>query len=109
MVGAMDSPRLLERPGESPLSAAYKWLLRAERRIYADIPPPDVILRLRVSLETAKQRNRDRTKERKEGDDYVEMRHRHSLEWSRPDVARQHEIDTEEQLAETTRRVREVV
>jgi thymidylate kinase len=107
--GAMDSPRLLERPGEGPLSTAYGWLLRAERRIYRGIPPPDVVLRLRVSLETAKQRNRDRTKALKEGEDYVEMRHRYSLEWSRPEVAVQHAIDTAGPLPETIRRVKSVV
>lgn len=109
VVGAMDSPRLLERPEQGWLGAAYAWLLRAERRIYAEIPPPDVVLRLRVSLETAQQRNRDRTKERKEGEQYVEMRHRHSLAWSRPDVASQHEIDTEGPLPETIRRVKQAV
>jgi thymidylate kinase len=109
VVGAMDSPRLPERPGQGLLSATYGWLRQIERRLYARIPPPDVVLRLRVSLETAKQRNRDRIKERKEDAAYVEMRHRHSLEWARTDVASQHEIDTEESLPNTIRRVKRAV
>jgi hypothetical protein len=54
----MDSPRLQEEPAQEGLiSSIYNWLAQTERGLYRHIPPPDVVLRLTVSFETAKQRN----------------------------------------------------
>ena len=72
-----------------------------ERRLYAQIPPPDVALQLKVSLETAKRRNRERVKPGKEADAYVESRHRLAGGWLLAGVGSVREIDTEQPLAET--------
>jgi thymidylate kinase len=102
IVGAMDSPRL--RPGEAGggvLGPVHSRLARLEHRLYAQIPPPEAVLRLRVSLETAKRRNQERIKPGKEADSYVESRHRQRAEWCRAGVRSFRDIDTERPLPET--------
>jgi thymidylate kinase len=55
--GAMDSPRLaLEMPGHGIQAAlaAFEW------RVYRDMPPPDLVLRVTVPLGVAQERLRNR-------------------------------------------------
>jgi thymidylate kinase len=109
-VGAMDSPRLVEKPDVRGLGPdLFNRLARLERRIYQQIPPPDLVLRLRVSLETAQQRNRDRVKVGKESEAYVASRHQQAREWHRRGARRVCDVDTERPLAETIRIVKEII
>lgn len=101
-IGTMDSPRLQEDHNLAGLKGAlYNWLARLERRFYKEIPPPDVVLKLKVSMETARQRNRDRIKVDKETDAYLEARHRQCREWCMAGTKYIYEIDTEQSLANT--------
>ncbi|MGH7450360.1 MAG: hypothetical protein ACRENG_03375 [bacterium] len=101
-IGAMDSPRLREQSTEGGTKATlYNWLAHVEQRLYRQIPPPDIVLRLGVSLETVKQRSRERLKSTKEADDYLEARHRQSREWHKSGTKYLYDIDTERPLAET--------
>lgn len=101
-VGAMDSPRLQQRLNEGGLMArVYNWLAHRERQLYQQIAPPDIALRLNVSIETAQKRNRERIKDRKGGDAQVEARHRQNPEWNKTGTNRIYDIDTEQSLIET--------
>ena len=101
-VGAMDSPRLQTNPAQrGAVAAVYNWLARVEQRLYDQIPPPDAVLRLTVSVETAKARNQARTKLGKEAAAYIESRRRQSAAWQRSDVKHMVNIDTDQSLAET--------
>jgi thymidylate kinase len=100
IIGAMDSPRLEEEPHETGIVASiYNRLARFEKRLYRQIPPTDTVLKLKVSLETAKKRNQDRNK--KDGDAYLEARHRQYRQWFMPGTNHVYDIDTEQNLEET--------
>lgn len=101
-VGAMDSRRLQENPTKRGLIAAiYNRLARLEDRLYRQIPPPEIVLRLKVSVETAKKRNHERIKLGKESDAYLESRHRQSQDWHMTGTKYIYDIDTERPLVET--------
>lgn len=101
-VGAMDSPRLKENPaGRGLRGTLYNRLAHLEQRLYKQIPPPDIVLRLNVSIETAQQRNRERIKPGKETDAYVASRHRQTREWQKFGTKYIYDIDTEQSLTET--------
>jgi thymidylate kinase len=109
-IGTMDSPRLRERVDQRGVIAGIcNWLARVEGKLYAQIPAPDLVLKLRVSIETAKVRNRERVKVDKESDTYVESRHRQLASWSR--IATKHvcDIDTDQPLSETIKTVKQEV
>ncbi len=74
-VGAADSARLgtAEDGGRSGLAA---WLARLESRLYREVPPPDVVVRLCAPVAVAVTRNQERRKAGKESDDYIAHRHR---------------------------------
>ena len=108
-IGAMDSPHLRVIPRGGIISAVYNWLVDLEHRLYMQIPSPDIVLRLKVSIETAKRRNRERIKADKESGAYVESRHRRNQEWHRSGTKYIHAIDTEEPLAETIHSVKETI
>ncbi|HEY6073760.1 MAG TPA: hypothetical protein VIV15_10290, partial [Anaerolineales bacterium] len=107
-IGAMDSPRL-QAEQAVPAGRLVRWLAHLEHGLYAQIPPPDILLKLNVPVEIAKIRNRDRIKPGKESDAYLESRHRQVREWSRPGTRRIHEIDTGQPLEATIQCVREAV
>lgn len=109
-IGAMDSPRLVETPagaGTGRAVAIYNRLVREERRLYAEIPPPDIVLALSVSLETAMRRNRERAATDEEG--YLVSRHHQNQDWRIPGARYCVDIDTEGTIEETARRVRETI
>jgi thymidylate kinase len=109
-IGVMDSPRLCEQPTQRGLAPAiFNWLAQLEQRLYKQIPPPDIVLRLNVSVETALQRNRDRFKPGKETDAYVASRHRQTREWHKFGTTYIHNIDTEQSLAETICSVKKAI
>jgi hypothetical protein len=89
--------------------AIYSWLARLEQWMYRQIPPPDIALRLKVSIETAKRRNRERIKAGKESDVYVEHRHRQSPDWYKSGTKCTYDIDTEQPLIETVLHVKKVI
>jgi len=74
--GAPDGPQLQQfviAPKRYPIQS---WLTRTEKRLYQEIPAPDMVISLYVPLEVALLRNKNRGKE--EPEDYV--RYRHSLD-----------------------------
>ncbi|MBT8488002.1 MAG: hypothetical protein HKN72_10980 [Gemmatimonadetes bacterium] len=110
VVGAMDGPRLpADAPGRGVLSGPYRFLARLERRLYDRLPPPDVLIRLSVSIEEAQRRNRERAKADKHTE--AELEERHSL----PPVAwpvredRVKDVDTGRPLDESRLSVRRAV
>ncbi len=106
----IDGPRLLAKTDRQDLfSSLYAWLARVEERLYRQIPPPDVIVKLRVSVETAVRRNRERAKEGKEADSYVEARHRQYQDWKFSRARAIHEINGEQPLPNTLRQVKQVI
>ena len=110
IVGAMDSPRLKEIKEDSGwLGNVYNKAAGLEQQLYAQIPPPDLVVRLRVSVETAKDRNRLRDKPGDEKDEYIESRHRLYREWRRSDTGKVFDVDTEQSLAETTLQLKDIL
>jgi thymidylate kinase len=109
-VGAMDSPRLAEIATATGLiGSLYNKLTRTEMSLYQKIPPPDIVLRLNVSVETAKKRNLLREKSFKEEDDYLESRHELVNLWSSPASQRLYDIDTDQSLEDTILAVKKAV
>lgn len=108
-VGAMDSPRLEMLEGSGAVAALCNRLARLERRLYRDIPPPDLVIRLRVPLEVAIKRNRDRVKNDKESDAYVESRHRLAQAWSRTGTRNVVDVDTYQPIEDTIQQVKRAV
>jgi O-antigen/teichoic acid export membrane protein/thymidylate kinase len=76
VVGAPDSARLRAPEDEAGLTWLQAFLARLESRLYREIPHPDVLIRLTAPLGVAIDRNRERVKAGKEGDDFVERRHK---------------------------------
>ena len=74
-VGAPDSARLRSPQMEPSKSWLHALLARMENRLYRDIADPDIVVRLSAPLELALNRNRERIKAGKEGDDFVAFRH----------------------------------
>jgi thymidylate kinase len=106
--GMMDSPRLLEDPTQKGfVISIYNWLARRERALYRQIPPPDIVLRLRVSLETAKKRNAAR--EILDDEIYLQNRHQQAKEWFMPGNRCIQDIDTDLPLAETLLAVKQAI
>jgi thymidylate kinase len=110
-VDAMDSPRLQERADRKGLKASfYNYLAGLESRIYKHMPPPDVVLRLKVSVETAKQRNRDRRDEvGMDDENYLEARHRQVSNWNKNGTKYYCDINTEMSLDETILSVKRAI
>jgi len=110
MMGAMDSARLTSGiPQIGAKGAVYGWLSRLEQRLYQRMPPPDIVLRLRVSLETAKQRNRARGAGGMDGERYLEARHRNVQDWRKDGTKYIYDIDTERPLQETILTVKKTI
>lgn len=74
--GAPDSPQLSHLPVVPNRYPIRRMLARVERRLYREIPPPDIVLSLRVPLEVAILRNKTRGK--REPEDFVRLRHSQS-------------------------------
>jgi len=85
----------------------YNWLARTEQTLYRQIPPPDIVLLLKVSLETAKKRNAAR--EILDNEIYLQNRHQQAQEWFVPGTRSIQEVDTEFPLAETLLAVKQAI
>jgi hypothetical protein len=108
IIGSMDSPRLEEEPLKTvPVAIIYNRLARVEKWLYRQIPPADTVLNLKVSLKTAKKRNRYRNEQ--DGDAYLEARHRQGRDRHMPGTKYVNEIDTEQTLEETMRDVKKAI
>lgn len=109
-IGAKDSPRLRPQPHHTGVRAMlYNWLAGVEQRLYNQIPPPDIALRLSVSIETAKQRNRERLKSDKHSEDYLESLYQQNHEWHRDGTKSVCDVSTENSLTETILRVKRAI
>ena len=107
-VGMMDSPRLKMNVSQKGLIPSLcNQLAKIEQTIYRQIPPPDIALRLRVSLEVAKQRNAAR--ETVDNEIYLQNRHEQFKEWSMTGIRSFHDIDTDPPLADTIRAVKHAI
>jgi len=108
LIGMMDSPRLRVNESQKGLiPSAYNRLAGIEQNIYRQIPPPDIVLRLRVSLEIAKQRNASR--EVVDDETYLQNRHQLTKEWSVVGARSLQDIDTDPPLADTVLAVKQAI
>lgn len=71
--GAPDGPQLQQFEIDPKRYPIQSWLARTEKRLYQEIPAPDMVISLYVPLEIALLRNKTRGKE--EPEDYVRFRH----------------------------------
>jgi thymidylate kinase len=71
--GAPDGPQLQQFEIDSKRYPIQSWLARTEKRLYQEIPEPDMVISLQVPLDVALLRNKNRGKE--EPEDYVRFRH----------------------------------
>jgi thymidylate kinase len=106
ILGAMDGPRLdVER-----LTGLRGRLARLENRLYREVPPPDILIRLRSAVEVAVQRNRDRQQPGKEAEPEAYIRGRHAgAVLPSPPNCQTVDVDTNGDRAETLHVVREAV
>lgn len=105
--GGTDGPRLHVR--KSKQSWLINFLARFEQRLYAQTAPPDVALRLHVSIDTAKQRNQRRAKANRHSDENLEIRHQKVRAWKKTGTKVVHDIDTEASLEQTVLSVKEAI
>lgn len=107
-MGMMDGPRLLEDSIQKGFGISiYNWLAKMERTWYCQISPPDIVIRLRVSLETAKMRNASR--ETMDDENFLERRHRHAIDWFSTAKNTIHDFDTDLPYAETLLAVKKAI
>ncbi len=108
--GEMDSARLVVDVAQKGfIFKVYNLLARLENRLYQQIPPPDIVLQLYVSVETAKQRNRNRIKADKNGDKYIESRYQQAGSWQRKGRETIHHINTEQSLLATIQDAKDAI
>ena len=74
--GVPDSPQLQHVTISRNRYPVRYWLARMEKRLYQEIPPPDLVVSLKTPVEVALLRNKTRDKE--EPEDYVRRRHAQS-------------------------------
>jgi thymidylate kinase len=108
--GAMDSPRLGEKLHKKGMKIAlFNWLARKEGNLYEKMSPPDIAIKLKVSLETAKKRNTERIKEDKDTDEFIEARHRSAHEWHKSGTRACFEINTDQPMLATILNTKKVI
>jgi thymidylate kinase len=104
-VGTIDGAALEQPPGGVG-GGLRGYLARLENRLYREIAPPDIVIRVVAPAETAVERNRQRREPGKEkSDDYVAHNHRHVRLPSFPG-AHTHELNTNRPRAETVQDLR---
>ena len=104
--GAPDGPQLQQFTIDPKRYPIQYWLARTEKRLYQEIPLPDVVISLCVPLEVALLRNKNRGKE--EPEDYVRLRHSlaSNLEYGNAPV---YKINTDQPLDTTVLEVKETI
>ncbi len=109
-LGAMDSPRLQSSEVVNNLKTRIVNLLaRWEEQLYLQNPPPDVVVKLTVSIDVARERNARRQKNDKHTDGELTCRHQSFHLWHVHPTTATVELDTGEGLRETTSAIRRVV
>ncbi len=109
LVGAIDSATFRDDAIDAETSALKRFLMKTERRIYNDIPSPDLVLELTVSTEKAIERNRKRNKKGpKQTTDYVRLRHsmKYKPVFHGPPVVK---ISTDEDFHEMMLRIKQII
>jgi thymidylate kinase len=71
--GTPDSPQLSHLLIDPERHPVRRWLANLEDRLYQEIPPADLVISLSVPVEVALVRNR--TRDKKEPEDYLRRRH----------------------------------
>jgi thymidylate kinase len=101
--GASDGPQLQQVVIDPKRYPIQSWLARNEKRLYQEIPAPDMVISLHVPLEIALLRNKNRGKE--EPEDYVRFRHSlaSNLEYGNAPIC---EINTDQSLEKTVLEVK---
>jgi len=104
--GTPDSAQLSHLPIRRDRYPIRHLLARIEKKLYRDIPPPDMVIFLKVPLEVAVMRNEARNKT--EPEEYIRLRHAisHSLEFENTTV---YEINTDQAFYQTALQVKEVI
>ncbi|MGH2679403.1 MAG: hypothetical protein ACRDG8_02805 [Actinomycetota bacterium] len=104
--GAPDGPQLAHLPVPPERLSIRRLLAEMERRLYHDIPAPDLVFHLSAPLEVTLQRNAARGKQ--EPEDYVRFRHALSstLRFEGVPV---HRLDTDRDLGVVMRDVEGVI
>jgi thymidylate kinase len=104
--GTPDSPQLQNFSVSRNRYPARHLLAAIEKRLYREIPPPDLVVSLHVPVEVALMRNRTRGKE--EPEDYVRLRHLQisNLDFGNAPVC---EINTNQPLEKTILEVKKAI
>jgi thymidylate kinase len=104
--GAPDGPQLQQFAIDPKRYPIQSWLARTEKRLYQEIPAPDMVISLYVPLEVALIRNKNRGKE--EPEDYVRFRHSlaSNLEYGNAPV---YKINTDQPLDTTVLEVKKII
>lgn len=101
--GGPDGPQLQQFAIDPKRYPIQSWLARIEKRLYQEIPSPDMVISLYVPLEVALIRNKNRGKE--EPEDYVRFRHSlaSNLEYGNAPI---YKINTDQSLDATVLEVK---
>jgi thymidylate kinase len=104
--GASDSPQLSHLPLAPDRYPIRHLLARIEKRLYREIPSPDLVILLSVPVDVAILRNENRGK--KEPEDYVRLRHAQSssLEFGETPI---YKINTDQPLEKTALEVKKAI
>jgi thymidylate kinase len=110
LTGAMDSPRLVEKKAEGGIKTAlYNRLVQLESALYNKMQSPDIVIKLSVSLETAKTRNRERIKAEKDTDEFIEVRHQNAHNWHKQGTEYIFEVNTDQPLPATLLKIKKLI
>jgi thymidylate kinase len=106
LTGAPDSPQLCHLTESSNRYSVRRWLARIEKRLYREIPPPELVIYLSAPLEVTVARNATRGK--KEPEDYVRRRHARStnLQFEKTTT---YEINTDQPFDKTVLAVKKTI
>lgn len=104
--GAPDSPQLDQASIPRNRYPVRYLLAKIEKRLYEEIPPPDLVVSLHVPVQIALMRNKTRGKE--EPEEYVRLRHLQSsgLDFGATPVCR---INTDQPLERTVLEVKKAI
>ena len=104
--GSPDGPQLSQFPISKDKYPIQYRLSAIEKKIYEEIPAPDLVVLLTVPVEVAVMRNKNRGKE--EPEDFVRLRHAQSsnLVFDKTSVFR---INTDQPLDKTIREVKKAI
>lgn len=109
-VGGMDGPRLTSVKSARYFSTRlFNKLADLEQRLYRDIPAPDIVFQLTVSLDTAIRRNQERVKSDKGDQHYLVSRHSLARQWQPIGSEKVYTIDTEQPLQDTLLQIKQLI